>query len=376
MATDDMTGLAGAPRGAAIAPGDTTLLPPPKPRSPWPKRITYGLMTAFILLSLIAFVIANNAKPRVLILHSYDPAYVWTRDVNVGLDRVLNGKPFAIRRHYMDTKRHPEKEYAEKAGIVARRAIDEYRPDIIIAIDDDAQRYVAKYYTLSPSIKIVFAGINGQATPYGYDKAKNVTGILERKQLTAVRAVMVEAARAHPTRRLRLAYVGDQSGSVKEDTEFINHFEWAPASLVSSKLVPNFEDWKVQVLKANTEADFLLTTNYRRMTLSATDKRLVNPKAVVKWTEDNAKIPIIGTNGFYVEEGGGFAIATSPFEQGETAAQMAVDIIEKKLTPDKIKVEQTREFIVYMRPSIMKKHDFEVPKVYESFARAMNNYYD
>ena len=341
-----------------------------------PKRAVAILMTIFILASLAAFVYANNARPRVLVLQSYDLEYNWTRDIDVGLSRVFLNKPLMIRKHYMDTKRQPDRAFAEKQGVVARRIIDEWRPDVLIAVDDDAQRYAAKFYNNHPSMKIVFAGINGEVKPYGYDTSKNATGILERKQLLAVRDAMIEGARSKPGRQLRLAKIGDTSGSVKEDTHFIQEFDWKPAKLVSVDLVKTFDEWKAAVKKANEDADFILTTNYRRIEYSKDNRKLVPPKELVKWTEDNSAIPIIGTNGFYVEDGGMFAVATSPFEQGETAAEMALKIIEKGVEPKTIRIERTREFIVYMRPAAMKKHDFEVSKVYESFARAMNNYFD
>jgi ABC-type uncharacterized transport system substrate-binding protein len=122
----------------------------------------------------------------------------------------------------------------------------------------------------------------------------------------------------------------------------------------------------------------LITTNYRRIQETADDpKRLVDPAELVKWTEDaTPKIPVIGTNGFYVEDGGMIALATSPFEQGEVAARMAVQILEKKKDPKSIPVQSTQEFIVYMRADRIRSNNFHTPRVYESFARAMNNYYE
>ena len=341
-----------------------------------PKYVTYLLMGLFLSLSLAAFVFANNQKPRILVLQSYDLDYTWSRDINSAIDRALLGKRYLIRKHYMDTKRQTDREFAEKAGIIARRIIDEWRPTILIAVDDDAQRYAAKFYTNRDDMKVVFAGINGEIKPYGYDTANNATGILERKQFGAVRDVMIEAARGRQGRLLRFANIGDQSGSVKEDTLHMEEFDWKPASMVSSTLVRTFDEWQDAVRKANKEADFIVTTNYRRLEYSKTDRRPVPPKEVVEWTENNSTIPVIGTNGFYVEDGGGFAIGTSPFEQGEVAAEIAISIIEKGKKTTDIKVESTREFIVYMRPTRMKPHDFDLGKIYESFARAMNNYYE
>ncbi len=337
------------------------------------------LMGAFIVGALAAFVWINVSKPRVLILHSYDTEYIWTRDINVGLNRVLQNKPYTLRWHYMDTKRNPDEPFKQRAGILARRIIDDWAPSLIIAVDDDAHRYAVKLYANHPTIKIVFAGINGDIAPYGYDKATNVTGILERKQWGAVKSLLDEAIRPRvpADRPVRIAYVGDTSGSVKEDTHFLEAFDWKPFVLHRSRLVKTFDEWKAEVRKANQEADVLITTNYRRIQVSETDaKRFVAPEEIVKWTEDNTtKIPVIGTNGFYVEDGGMMALATSPFEQGRVAAEMTIKILDQKLEPKSIPIQSTQQFISYMRADRLAQNNFRVPQVYESFSRAMNNYY-
>ena len=353
-----------------------------------PAKIVKLLMAVFIIGALVAFIATNLSKPRILVLHSYDLDYTWVRDINVGINRILRGKAYNMRWHYMDTKRNPSNEFRERAGLLARRIIDEWKPDLIIAVDDDAQKYAVMNYARTGGkgddgkrkLQIVFAGINGSPKPYGYDQAINATGILERKQWQAVKNLIEESVRPRvpANREVRIAYVGDTSGSVKEDTKFLEAVDWKPFKLYSSKLVGTYDEWKAEVRRANEEADVLITTNYRRIQESATnDKRMVEPADLVKWTEDNTpKIPVIGTNGFYVEDGGMIALATSPFEQGEVAARMAVDVLDKKKDPKSIPVQQTQEFIVYLRADRVRSNDFHVPRVYESFARAMNNYYE
>ena len=244
----------------------------------------------FIIGALAAFILVNTSKPRVLILHSYDTEYSWVRDINTALNRKLGAKPYILRWHYMDTKRNPDDAFKLRSGVLTRRIIDEWQPDILIAVDDDAQRYAAKNYVNHPKMKIVFAGINGEIEPYGYDKANNVTGILERKQWRAVKNLIMESVRPRVPagRAVKIAYIGDTSGSVKEDTKFLEEFDWKPFVLHRSKLVKTFDEWKAEVKRANLEADILVTTNYRRIQVSESDtKKFVTPEELVKWTEDN-----------------------------------------------------------------------------------------
>ena len=87
-------------------------------------------------------------------------------------------------------------------------------------------------------------------------------------------------------------------------------------------------------------------------------------------------MPIIGTNGFFVEDGGMIALATSPFEQGRIAAEMTILILDKNIATKSIPVQSTQQFIAYLRADRLQARQFPVPQVYVSFSRAMNNYYD
>ncbi|CAK0767007.1 ABC-type uncharacterized transport system, periplasmic component [Gammaproteobacteria bacterium] len=459
-----------------------------------------ALIILFLTATALAVIAFNINKPRLLILQSYHRDYAWTRDVDTGIRRILDDKRhYATRWFYMDTKRHPWPDYRKNVGQAARRLIEQWQPDVVLAVDDDAQEYVMKYYVDDPHIRIVFAGVNGEVTPYGYDRANNVTGILERKELQAVKEALslvtvrrragsasgttrvepvvqrdrpktvrggetprsgadvrtsscsswdyrwlrsfsrwqnmiqgvtescdeddlvrtfdwspIRLANPPPrmltspwaTRReasnrteplpspppvpvtnrtegptsvrpdIRIIHLGDGSESVRSDEVFIRAFDWHPIRLVESRLVQTFPEWQAVVEGAAGRTDFILTTNYRKLTRSATDRTLVPPFEVVSWTLAHSPVPVIGTNGFFVEDGGYFAIGTSPFEQGEVAAKMAVDIIDREIVPRAIPIASTKEFVVFMRGSKMEEIGLHLPRLYESFARATNNYFD
>ncbi len=343
------------------------------------RQLSWLLSGAFVVLLLIVIVAHNVTRPRILVLQSYGTEYAWTRDVDVGIRRVFDDTGVAgnyeLRWHYMDLKRHPWPESKMAAGVQARHAIDEWRPDVLIAVDDDAQEYAAKYYANRPDIRIVFAGTNGSISPYGYDKADNVTGILERKPLTAIRDALIQIgfARNGP---LRIVEICDASETVKLDHASIAAFDWKPLRYVGAHLVETFDDWQRAVLAADGEADVIMTTNYRKLSRSHIDRTLVPPDEVLAWTEQHSQLPVIGTNAFFVEDGGMLAIATSPFEQGETAARMARQIIDRGTSPRDIAVATTRQYIVLARPGLLARHHLVLPSLYEAFARATNNYFE
>ena len=345
-----------------------------------------ALALIVLLAGLIAFGIYQHGRPRILILQSYDADYGWTRDIDIGLHRVIDTHPdWLVRWHYMDLKRHPTHAAREAAGKGARGLIDQWAPEIVIAIDDDAQVYAARYYIDRADIKIVFAGVNGEASAYGYDKANNVTGILERKQLAAIRdsiqnsnlsATVLSAPRKEGDEMLRLMHLADQSASVEEDDRFIRNFDWQPLLYTGSRLVKTYAEWQAAVLSAPSRADVILLSNYRLVTRSSNDPTLVPPQEIVLWTQANSRLPLIGANNFFVADGGMLAIGTSGFEQGEVAANMAARLLDGHTKPRDIAQTESTQFVVAMRAKSLAAHKLKLPEKYEAAARANGLYYE
>lgn len=331
----------------------------------------------FMLIALALFGWYNMTKPRILILHSYDKDYAWVRDVNIGLGRELKNKyRYQLNWYYMDTKRHPSLEFKTSAGIAARNVISSTQPDVVIAIDDDAQKFAAQYFVNDPHIKIVYAGINNKAEDYGYDKAANATGILERLPLSAMRETLASASNFnHLDHPLRIAYLGDMSATVSGDIDQIEQFNWAPQQLTQVLRVQTFSDWQTSIDQLGNSADIILVTGYRALKRSYDNSKLVPPQEVVAWTEAHSRIPVFSGNGFYTEDGGMLAIGTSPYEQGEVAAQKALAIILDGKQPSELAPTTSQQFIVTMSGNKIKARQFELPRVYEAAARTGDKYF-
>lgn len=308
----------------------------------------------FVLGALMYLVLFNVARPRVLILHSYGLEYSWTRNVDVGLSRILDKrKNISVYRQYMDTKRHPELSFKQKSGLLARRMIQRLRPQLIIAVDDDAQEYVGKYYIDHPHTDIVFCGVNAPLKEYGYDRAQNVTGIIQKIPLEVFRETipLLLGEEGKHKKEIRVISLGDVSPSVKFDEAHIRAFDWKPLYLIDSILVTTFEEWKKQVKEIQNRADCLMVLNYRQLRRSQTDRTLVPPKEIMTWTQENSKIPLLGMTGAMVVDGGQISIQTSPYEQGEIAAKMALRIVSGK-KPKDIPVQVAKNFLIYLRKDL------------------------
>jgi hypothetical protein len=276
----------------------------------------------------------------------------------------------------MDTKNHPEREFKQRAAALALRAIENFSPHLIIAVDDDAQEHVAMQFVNRREVAIVFAGINGPIEPYGYHRAANAAGILERRSMPDLRDAILAMRRGGAPLGGRVMHLGDQSESVRLDTLEIEAFDWRPLELVRSTRVATFADWQSEIARSAGAADLVLISNYRNLRRKDGEAALVPPEEVVRWSEQHSPLPLVGVGGFFVEEGGMFAVGASGFEQGEVIASMAVRILEGEALPPDLGVQRPQQFIVYMRPAALHKRGITLPRLYESFARGTHNYFD
>ena len=327
----------------------------------------------FLICALMFFTLGSLQKPRILVLHSYSTNFAWTRDINFGLHRILAKKPYNIQYLYMDTKRNPTADFKQKIAEIAKQKIIEWEPNIIIAVDDNAQSLVTKEFINNPKINIVFTGVNAEPEAYGYDTATNVSGLLERIPFNSIKEAFLQIL---PEDRRRIVHYSDSSPTSDAVHLEMDGFDWLPIQLIEHKKLNTFEQWKQAILTSDQKADFLFITHYHTLKRSDEDSSIVPPQEVMEWTMKNSPLPDIGCWGFYVDDGGMLALGVSPYEEGEVAAKMAVDILENDRKPQDLGIKKSHLYIVYVRESRLKKYHISLPKVYESFARATNNYFE
>jgi len=341
-------------------------------------RLPQWLALLFFVCAGAYLVHLNTSRPRILVVQSYFNDYSWTRDIDAGIRRALNNPTaYTVRWHYLDLKRHTDEPFRKRAANSAIKVIEDWKPDVILAVNDAAQQYVAKNYVNHPTIKIVYAAINGEPSKYGYDKANNVTGIVERKALVALRETMIEVAKAKgiAADKVRFINIGDRSDSILANERYILEQDWAPIKLVDSKLVASFDEWKKVVIDAEKTADFIIFANYRNLLKTpGKAKNFVSAKTVMEWTEKNSVAIPLGMQGFNVEDGAPISVGPSPLEQGEISGDMAEAIILGK-APKDIPTESTRQYVVYMSESKLKARKLTIPAIHEAFARAANTYF-
>lgn len=342
------------------------------------RHISTILCFIFLTAIMVSTIVYNVTKPRIMILHSYQPDYAWTRDINIGLHRVMdNWNNCTIFWHYMDTKNHPDQKWLDRAGILARRSVEKNDPDVLIAIDDLAQELAGKYFINHQQMNIVFAGVNASVEPYGYLNAHNVTGIYERKVLRAVKEMIMALNQDSKAKILtpKLFYIMDPSASLQTERSYIDHYDWDPIQYRGSIIAENFTQWRQIVRENPTKADYLLVANYRKLPKSRQDPRLSNPHEVMTWTEKYSPIPVIGINSFNVEDGAMLSIGASPYEQGEVAAQLTQKILRNHRKASDFPIVDNQQYIVALKKSLLDQRQLHLPSIYEAFGRATGHYH-
>ena len=118
------------------------------------------------------------AGKKVLFVDSYHEGYAWGDGIISGIKTVLEGSGVELKIFRMDTKRNGEKAFKESAALKAKAEIEDFKPDVVIAGDDNASKYLVVPYYKDASLPFIFCGVNWDATGYGFP-FKNVTGMLE-----------------------------------------------------------------------------------------------------------------------------------------------------------------------------------------------------
>ncbi|MBN2803788.1 MAG: hypothetical protein JXR91_11895, partial [Deltaproteobacteria bacterium] len=203
-------------------------------------------------------------KKRILYVDSYDETYPWVQGITRGIQGVLNGQQknwnkneikkydIELKIIHLDSKRNQSPEFIGKAAQNAKNLIDEWKPDVVIASDDNASKYLIVPFFKNSSIPFVFCGINWDASEYGFP-FKNVTGMIEVQLIERI----IEELKNYGKGK-KIGFIkGDSLSSRKEGEQFEKYLN----KKINKKFVNNFADWKREYIEIQNEVDILLVGN-------------------------------------------------------------------------------------------------------------------
>jgi len=277
-------------------------------------------------------IVISEPEKKVLVVMSYHEKDFWTQEVREGIEsKIENVK---LKFFYMDTKNN-------KAGGKARAEeayalYEEFKPDAVIAADDNAQSlFVVPYLKDKVKTPVIFCGVNYDALKYGYP-ASNVTGVIER---------------IHYGESLHFAQIIDpgiqQVAVIYRDTES------------SRKNLAQLEKEKhsytvdiIQKIKINSITDLLEALEYSQSQVDAF--LLFNPTGItdekgntmegfqaIEAITQRSKKPIISNSKWAITSGLLCGVVRTGHEQGVLAAGMVKDILNGKPVKD-ILIDQNK----------------------------------
>ena len=279
-------------------------------------------MTSAAIALLASDAVAGSA--RVLVVDSYHPGYPWGDGIRQGIREVfgLASGSFGSARsadgavvqriEFMDTKRHPEPDWAEAQAERILAIIDAWHPDAVIACDDASIRYLVLPHLLGSDLPVVYCGVNWDAAIYGLPAA-NVTGMIEVDQVEA----LVDALRPHARgNRLGLLLL-DGIASQRDVDSMHRHTDLVPMV----RLVDDYDAWKEAFLAMQDQVDMLLIKQ------NITGLAEWNLEDAVAFTNEATSIPT-GTTTEPVMRCVLAAFIKNPTEQGAWAARTTSQILD------------------------------------------------
>lgn len=293
----------------------------------------------------------ENRPIKILWLNSYSSELEWSHEQYQGFKDFLdlNDINYELGTFHMDTKNKNSEEEKRAVGEEAIKFIEEFKPDLIYATDDNAQKYVGIHY-INSDMPWVFSGVNAEAEAYNYDNAENIAGLLERELFIGG----IEFLKTIDPSMSKIGVISDSSDTATLVTNYlnssINNCCKFKTEVIGWHTSNNFDDYKSKVLEYNKEADVLMLLSIN--TIKDKEGKIVPEEDIIKWTVENSNIPEISSLHIDVEHGALLAIETTGYDTGYEAGKIATQILVEGVPPQDIGLHAPRKgerFVNYAR---------------------------
>lgn len=280
---------------------------------------------------------------KVLFIDSYHAGYPWSDGITAGVEQTLQGSGVELKVIRMDTKRNKDEAFKKDAAQKAKAEVESFKPDVVIAADDNASKFLIQPFYKDADLPFVFCGVNWDAGVYGYPY-KNVTGMVE----VAGAKELVELLQGF-AKGSRVGLLADDTLSSQKDAA---NYKNKLGLDLTPVYVSSFAEWKQKYAEMQSQVDILIIGNI--VGISDFDEDAATTHALA-----NAKIP-----------SGAVQIGPMPYalvgylkvaeEQGAWAADAALKILGGQ-SPSDIPVTRNKEGQVVINLKIAEASGIEVP---------------
>jgi ABC-type uncharacterized transport system substrate-binding protein len=307
------------------------------------KLIIFAVCVAFVLTSFSGALAAKYSNKRILFIDSYHQGYAWSDGITDGVKEALKDSGVELKVIRMDTKRNKDTAFKEQAALKAKAVIDQYKPHVVIAADDNASKYLIVPYFKDKGLPFVFCGVNWDASIYGFPTS-NVTGMVEVNDVMGLVGQLKQFAKGN-----RIGFIaGDTLTNRNEVENYKNAFNLNVVPYYAS----DFEDWKKGFVQIQKKVDVLIVYNF--VAIEGWNKAEAQNFAI-----RNTRVPT-GT----MQEGpmpyAMVGFLKLPQEQGMWAANTALKILDGT-SPAAIPVTRNKEGKLMINMKIAQGMGAEVP---------------
>ena len=315
------------------------------------KSVCYA--TIFLIsLTLSSIIFSEANADECLYVSSYHTGYEWNDGIEEGIEKVLKNN-CTLDKFYMDSKRNPSEAFIKKMAIKAKEYIEKTKPDIVIACDDNASKYLIMPYFKNDKLPFVFCGINWTVEEYGYPYS-NATGIIEIAPISPLLKVIKSIVRRVKTGVYLSADV------LTEHKDFRRYkSKYAEYGItLKSTFVTTSESWKKEFLNAQN-ADFIILNNNSGI-------NDWNKADIQEFVSSQESILTV-TNYDWMIPYAMLAITKLPQEQGQWAAKVAQAILNGE-NPGEIPIVVNREWNIYINEPLIDESTYTLPSTIASKA--------
>ncbi len=332
-----------------------------------------------ILFSLIFSLAMTNAaaqeSKRVYIAASYEENHICGGPQEEGIIKGLNktgwfeGMNLEIKRYYMDTKRKntTPKSMKKEANTVFKQ-MKEFKPEVLVVVDDNAFREVALPLAGDKDLSVVFSGMNGQPETYNAKKrfmdkrerpGGNITGVYEKLYL--VRSMIVIQSATPGLKGKKIVGITDHSPTgnaltIQFEIELKNkpkNIDW------EHRRVKDWQEYTSLIKKLNDDEEIRAIYPVA-LTLKVSDTVTYTEPEIFRWTMENSRKPEMALNYFFAKIGlfGGAAVdfKTMGFLAGKKAGQILNG--EK---PGKLPIEDAPDYAIVFNLKRAKELGIAIP---------------
>ncbi len=254
---------------------------------------------------------SDLAGKKIIWVNSYHQGYAWSDSIEKGLHSVLDGTGVELKVIILDTKRNPDVEFGKAAGEKAWSEIQSFKPDIVIASDDNAQKYLVVPFMKNSNIPVIFNGVNWDASAYGFPTA-NMTGMIEVELPNQLIELLKGYAKGE-----RIGYITIDTETERKIVDTYN--ERFFDGQIQAYWVKTQEEFKTAFITAQQEVDILIMGNNAGS--DAWDEA-----SMKQFILANTTIPT-GSINDWMAPYSLLTLAKSAEEQGEWSAQAALSIL-------------------------------------------------